>query len=69
METGILYAGTTMQIQWVKSKKIEEYIRKQLTEDFEYYQILFSEYIDLFIDESVIKGKYTGFQSQPVNVV
>ena len=39
------------------AKKIEEYIRNQLTEDLEYDQMSLSEYIDLFTGEPVIKGK------------
>ena len=42
------------------AKKIEEYIRNQLTEDLEYDQMSLSEYIDPFTGEPVIKGKYTG---------
>ena len=40
-----------------KCKKIEEYIRNQLTEDLEYDQMSLSEYIDPFTREPVIKGK------------
>ena len=39
------------------AKKIEEYIRNQLTEDLEYDQMSLSEYIDPFTGEPVIKGK------------
>ena len=38
-------------------KKIEEYIRNQLTEDLEYDKITLNEYIDPFTGEPVIKGK------------
>ena len=39
------------------AKKIEEYIRNQLKEDFEYDQMSMKEYIDPFTGEPVIKSK------------
>ena len=48
--------GEGMQIS-NEIKKIEEYIRNQLTEDLEYDQMSLSEYIDPFTGEPVIKGK------------
>ena len=39
------------------AKKIEEYIRNQLTEDYEYDQMSLKEYIDPFTGEPVQKGK------------
>ena len=38
------------------AKKIEEYIRNQLQEDWEYDQMSLKEYIDPFTGESVKKG-------------
>lgn len=39
------------------AKKIEEYIRNQLQEDWEYDQMSLKEYIDPFTGEPVKKGK------------
>ena len=39
------------------AKKIEEYIRNQLQEDWEYDQMTLKEYIDPFTGEPVKKGK------------
>ena len=39
------------------AKKIEEYIRNQLQEDWECYQLSLKEYIDPFTGEPVKKGK------------
>ena len=38
------------------AKKIEEYIRNQLKEDLEYYQMILKEYIDPLTGEPVEKG-------------
>ena len=39
------------------AKKIEEYVRNQLQEDYEYDQMTLKEYIDPFTGEPVTKGK------------
>ena len=39
------------------AKKIEEYVRNQLQEDYEYDQMTLKEYIDPFTGEPVTKGR------------